>query len=165
MNPALQLYIQHTKKAEFIIGVEKGHWGIVGEDPQCSTWPLVYLWVSAPERGNGSHRYYFRFDLTGYPAQAPTACPWDMQKGHKLAYEEWPGGGSIVNTVFRTDWNNGNSLYAPCDRLADLPGHPDWANTHTDFYWNSTRTIVTYLNFIYETINSGSYFGPKVAST
>lgn len=157
MNPQTHLFNAHIQSYAYEIGELKGQWGVVDFDPLHPAWPVVLLWVAASPKSGKPDRYYFRFDFTGYPATAPTACPWNPEKNEKLVYADWPRGGPMINSVFNTGWNGGNSLYAPCDRGGDLPGHPNWANEHPVYYWKPNFTFITYLKFLHEILNSGDY--------
>lgn len=134
-----------------------GKWGIVDAGPLYPTWPVVDIWVAAHEKVGSPDKYYFRFNLSGYPSTAPTACPWNIATNQKLAFDKWPKGGLLVSSVFRIEWFNRNALYAPCDRGADLPGHSNWAQQHAEYYWQSTFTIHKYLRFLYEILHTGDY--------
>lgn len=153
----MHLFNLHQQSYAYEIGEHKGLWGMVDNDPLRPTWPLILLWISAAPKSGKPDKYYFRFDFNGYPTNAPTTCPWDIVKNQKLAYESWPTGGAMVSSVFNTGWNGGNSLYAPCDRGGDLPGHPNWAVQYPKYYWQPHFTFIKYLDFLYEILNCGDY--------
>jgi hypothetical protein len=156
MNPAQYLFISHLESGAFQVGLAKGMWGNLDLDLGCPTWPIAYLWVAAAAKPECPDRYTFRFDLTGYSAIAPTALPWEMEKSMQLAADRWPKGQSHIPVIFNPLWR-GRSLYAPCDRGAELPGHPAWKTAHPEYYWQSTFTIVKYLQFLYEILHSHEY--------
>lgn len=153
MKPELALYKKHIMQGRFLTGIDKGMWGNLGKDPEFSSWPFVYLWVSSSSKVGVEKRYCFKFDLTGYSNDAPTACLWDFNENTKLDTIRWPKGDALISSVFRPDWKGGNSLYAPCDREADLRGHVQWKDQYPKYYWQSTFTIVDYLNFLFELLN------------
>lgn len=155
MSPAQALFDTHMQSHGYQIGAVKGQWGLA-ETP-ASNWPVLFFWVAAAPRQNKPDRYYFRFDLNGYSAAAPTARPWDAEKNERLDFSKWPTGGPLVANVFKTSWKNGESLYAPCDREADLQGHSNWAVQHPQYYWQPGFTFVRYLEFLYDLLNSGDY--------
>lgn len=153
-----EAFKKHLELSSFIYGEQKGKWAVLG-DPEWPDWPKVLIWVKAAVKPNGPSGFYFRFDLTNYPAIAPTACPWDKEKNERLEFEIWPAGPKFVSSVFRrAGWAGGNALYAPCDRLGDLSGHPAWKQQHPEYFWNKeTSTIITYLNFLNAMLNSNDY--------
>lgn len=148
MKPSIAAFNKHVELAAFQIGIDRGHWSVLDEDPERPTWPIVDIWVKAAKKENKPDGYHFRFNLEGYPAAAPTACLWDIEKDTRLDFSKWPTGSTVVTSVFRNDWEAGNALYAPCDRRADLAGHPQWKTTHPEAYWTPSSTILTYLNFL-----------------
>ncbi|WP_052324153.1 hypothetical protein [Flavihumibacter sp. ZG627] len=155
MKPDLLLFKQHVSEAGFQTGVDNLMWGIVDESPEYPTWPLVVIWVQAASKENYPDRYYFKFELSGYPSQAPTACPWNMEQNTRLSNDNWPKGSKFVSTTFRPEWNP-NALYAPCDRLA-MPGHEGWQTVFPDLWWKPTFKIQVYLHFLHRLLNSGDY--------
>ena len=107
----------HVASAQFINGVERGKWRIVG----AINWPSALVAVSAASREGAPEEFFFRFDLAGYPNAAPTATPWDLATGDVLDEAERPKGDGL-GLVFRTDWEGGRALYAPFDsRRTQLP--------------------------------------------
>ncbi len=90
MKPDLLQFKQHVSEAGFQTGVDSDMWGIVDEDPEYPNWPLVIIWVQAAPKDNHPDKYHFRFDLSGYPSQAPTACPWEVELQGRLPNEKWP---------------------------------------------------------------------------
>lgn len=122
-TPEEALFRSHLDLAEFQMGVDSGKSVFVGTVEEI-VWPMAFFWVAASAKAHGRERYEFRFDLSGYSAQAPTACPWDVTRKERLAISDWPKG-PRVSSVFRPNdtWPHGqNALYAPCDRVA-IPGH------------------------------------------
>lgn len=156
MSADFQMFNKHLGEANFQLAVDKGLWGVVDEDPQHPSWPVVIIWIAAKPKKSCPDKYYFRFNVAGYPNQAPTACPWDISKNQKLEHSLWPQGPKLVSLVFKPSWDHGNSLYAPCDRVA-ISGHPNWANDHPDLWWTSSSKITVYLNFLHGLLNSSDY--------
>jgi hypothetical protein len=152
MEPDESLFKKHLEEALFQEGVEENRWGLVGTIQEIN-WPYVILWCkSTPHAGAGFNKYYFRFDLKNYPATAPTAIPWDIEKNQRLANELWPSWSERLRKVFNYNWNSGRSLYAPCDRLA-MPLHGKWAEKHYTYWWTSDSTIIKYLRFLESLLN------------
>jgi hypothetical protein len=139
----------------FQLGVCQGRWklGLI-------EWPLVYLAVAAAERTGAPAEWWFRFDCSGYPQQAPTAKPWDMDAKGPLPGARWPSGRSRVPAVFRPDWRDGTCLYLPCDRVA-AAGHDNWRNDHPSLIWSPAKGIVLYLQELYALLNSSDYTGGR----
>lgn len=154
MSVDKNIFNEHVESASFQIGVDEGKWGINDNDNSRSHWPYEYIWIKASPKENCPDKYYFRFELSNYPGQAPTACPWDNTTGMRLESSKWPSGG-IVSSVFNPNWN-ANALYAPCDRMA-MPGHDSWKGQHPNLWWKSEFTIVVYLEFLYGLLNSKDY--------
>jgi len=145
---------QHIQEASFQIGIDEGYWDLHNTDLKTS-WPFVIIWIKAREVNNLPGRYYFRFDLSGYPSQAPTSCPWDVKSNTKLNANQWPKGGRITMSIFNPQWNP-SALYIPCDRTAQK-GHEAWKDKHPELWWQRTDDITKYLTFLHRTLNSKDY--------
>ncbi|MDI1233378.1 MAG: hypothetical protein PSX81_03740 [bacterium] len=155
MSIDLLTFRKDLEEANFQIGIDKGMWNVADENLQCSTWPKVIIWIKAASKNDGPERYYFNFDLTGYPNTAPTCCPWSSVKDERLPDELWPKGIKVVSSVFNPGWNK-TALYAPCDRVAMI-GHENWKSEFPHLWWNPSFTIEKYLNFLYRILNSSDY--------
>lgn len=156
-GPDELLFIRHLNGGSFMAGVDRGDWGVV--DPTgVSTWPIVFLWISAASKNGCPDRYSFRFDLAGYPAKAPTAQPWDEKLGMPLPATQWPKGKGNVQCVFNPGWN-ASALYAPCDRRA-MDGHDAWREVHPTLWWKPEFTIVKYVSFVHKLLHSEDYVNP-----
>lgn len=146
-SPSQEILASHLESADFQAGVFDGSWGIESNEP-ASIWPFVIIWVQSKT----DVKYYFRFDLTGYSAAAPTAIPWNPEKNTILSQNERPAWNKRVQQVFK-HWGK-QSLYLPCDRVA-VQGHPNWTATHSYLIWNPHKdTIVKYLNELHQTLNN-----------
>jgi hypothetical protein len=154
MNPSMAMLIMHLQEAGFQQGMDEGMWGIQNDvGMELPNWPYVFIWIAARDKPGCPNKYYFRFDMTGYPA-APTALPWNMERNERLENDKWPKGkGVIVSSVFNPGWP---SLYAPCDRLA-MQGHPDWQKEFPDYWWKEGSRIEKYLSFIHTRLQSNDY--------
>jgi len=139
----------------FQLGVCLGRWRAGAID-----WPFVQIAVAAAERAGGPAEYWFRFDCTNYPQQAPTARLWDAAANVALPVPRWPAGRSLVPSVFRTDWQNGTALYLPCDRVS-AAGHENWRTEHASYCWSPAGGIVLYLRKLHELLNSSDYTGVR----
>ncbi len=163
MNPPDQrLFEEDVKSAEFLIGKERGDWGLPEPEapPECLTWPKQILWMRVAERPNGPKRFYVLLDLTGYRSAPPTGAFWDPESKAPVAAARWPKGkhGSRFAKVFRTDWRNAIAFYHPYDRLA-AQTHPNWAREMSQIVWTDRHTIVDYLEEFHSLLNSGDYLG------
>ncbi|MDR3678887.1 MAG: hypothetical protein P4L41_02900 [Flavipsychrobacter sp.] len=156
MRPDISQFVQHCQKAIFQAGIDDGMWGFVDENLQGLTNPIVYLWISARPKTGKPDRYYFKFDITGYPASPPTACIWDIKLNKKLPENERPKGSKFVTLAFRHDWSNGEALYLPLDRIAQ-PGHEHWKTQFPNLWWSPTFTIWDYVNYVHTLLNSSDY--------
>ena len=155
VKPPDQLLLeQDLAAAEFRCGELEGRWRHV-----LTAWPNVVISVAAAPRQNGPTEYAFRFDCTGYREAAVTAQPWNAETNSPLAHKDWPTGRSIVPSIFRPGWKDGQCLYLPCDRMS-IHGHDNWRNVHPERLWNPGRGIICYLEQIYDLINSNDYTGP-----
>ena len=153
MAPDERTLRDHLGQPTFVEGVVRGRWRVVGN----VEWPHVLVAVSAAQRDNGPDEFFLRLNLDGYPASAPTATPWDPEKGDKLAPERRPKG-EVVGHVFRTDWEKGNALYAPFDRVA-LKRHPDWARKYPGQAWNPSKDLAWVLRQVSRLLNDELYLG------
>ena len=136
----------------FLAGVYRGDWTIDSVD-----WPKVQITIAAAPREGASDSFTLRCDLTNYPAQAPTATPWDLETATLLPQSKRPKG-ERVGMVFRFDWEQGRALYAPYDRVA-LVGHPGWATDHPRYLWTATRDLAWWVERVWDLLNSDVYEG------
>ncbi len=159
VRPDERAFRDHVEGAAFRSGVARGRWRLVDVH-----WPHAIFAVSAVPREGAPDEYGFRFNLAGYPQQAPTAQPWDLDRGAPLAHSDWPGGGaqSRVALAFNPGWKGGQALYLPCDREA-LPGHSAWLTLHPDLLWTPDKTITFFLQIIYDLLHSSGYRGTRRA--
>lgn len=123
-------------------------------------WPYAHIAVTAADRPGGPSEYWFRFDCSGYPQQAPTARLWDPDENKPLPVSRWPAGRSRVPAVFRPDWKDGTCLYLPCDRVS-VAGHENWRTDHPALVWSPSRGIVLYLAELNALLNSSDYTGVR----
>jgi hypothetical protein len=147
MNPDESILNSHLDAAPFQSGKDAGKWGLYDK----TGWPNPIFWVQADPRFLPAGRIYLRFNLQQYPQCAPTACPWDTEKNSRLESPQWPRGSGNISTVFNPNWNP-NALYAPCDRIA-MQGHEAWIQKHPQWWWQSSFTIVRYLEFVHQCLN------------
>lgn len=147
---ALQL---HLATPEFRCGEMEGRWRLIG-----LVWPHVLIGVCPAPRPTGPAEVVFRFECSGYPVSPVTAGPWDVATGRILAAARWPGGRNVVASVFRPDWQAGQCLYLPTDRLSHA-GHPGWSTIHPERRWRPDRGIMCYLEQIHALLHSPDYTG------
>lgn len=133
-------------------GADRGFWRLVSLD-----WPFALIAVSAAPRTGGPTEFLLRIDCTGYPVEAPTACPWDALTNAPLAEDKRPRG-ERVGPVFRADWRGGRALYAPWDRTG-LSEHPGWSREHPLWAWHAGRDISFFLENVHELLNDDDYDG------
>jgi len=142
---------------EFRCGEIEGKWRHIR-----ISWPYALFAVIAAERPNAPPEYGFRFECTGYRQVAVTGCPWDLEKDRPLPPPRWPTGRSIVPSVFRPDWKDGQCLYLPCDRMS-IEGHPNWITQYPNRLWQPVRGIICYLEQLYDLLNQSDYSGVRGA--
>lgn len=157
IGPDEKTFRRHIEGGPFQAGVDRGRWRLISVN-----WPFVVIAVRAAARANSPGEYALRFQLSNYPQAAPTAQLWDGDLGVPLEHKNWPAGRSRVPAVFRTDWNNGQCLYVPCDRVA-IQGHDTWRTQHPDKIWSPDGDITQYLKVVYELLNDEDYTGSRCA--
>jgi hypothetical protein len=138
--------------ADFLDGADRGRWRLLEIN-----WPHALIAVEAAPRGRGPKEFVFRFELSGYPNEAPAATPWDLERGDVLGREDRPKG-ERVGPAFNADWKGGQALYLPCDRAA-LAEHPEWRNKHPRWAWRPEAGITLYLRLLHELLNEEDYVG------
>ena len=148
------MFKKHVSEAPFQNGVDKGRWEILSKE-DFPEWPKVVIRIKARAKKENPDFFSFRFDLSGYPSIAPTCCIWDEENNVILENSKWPKGPTYVSKVFNSGWKR-EALYCPCDRIA-MEGHDNWKADHPHLYWRSDFTIVKYLQFIYDLLNSDDY--------
>lgn len=154
LHPPDQLLLEQDLVApEFRCGEIDGRWR-----RGAMRWPHLILAVTAPERPNAPTEYGFRFECTGYRQTPVTAQPWDIEADAPLPAARWPTGPSIVSSVFRPTWKQGQCLYLPCDRMS-IEGHENWRNEHPSRLWQPARGIICYLEQIHELFYQSDYSG------
>lgn len=155
MKPDEALFRAHLDEAAFRSGADRGRWGWPTGKPSIE-WPRCILWVQSEARFAESGQVHLRFNVDGYPAQAPTAQPWDVATNQMLALASWPTGPGNVSKVFRPSGWKTEALYAPCDRVA-MVGHEAWKTTHAYWWWTPDRSIAHYLEFVHHCLNPLDY--------
>ena len=156
--PDQQIFERHIEEASFQMGCDLGKWRLL----RPILWPQVFIAVTAPPRPNSPSEWVFRFDLTGYPHQPPTAGLWDVVRHTWLDMARWPVGTERFALAFNTNWKNGQAIYIPCDRNS-LEGHPNWINDHPHMIWASDKDVSFYLNILHDYFHSRHYQGTRPA--
>lgn len=155
MKPDESLFRTHLEEAPFQSGCDAGKWGLVVKATEI-IWPHVLVWIRGDNLLVTSGRTHLRFNLEGYPASAPTACPWDIERNEKSGANLRPKIKGKYAKVFRLDWQEGAALYAPCDRIA-MPGHEKWKSEFPSWWWQPHFTITNYLEFVHMCLNPIRY--------
>jgi hypothetical protein len=155
-----ECFLEHLASSAFENGIERGWWSLVASE--AVVWPYSLLWISMPERPNSPGRLHLHFHLKDYPTKGPTATPWSPENNTRLDLARWPKGKGNVAIAFRTgdDWRRQNpeGLYVPWDRIPAV-GHPNWPTDYPGFVWQATYTIVHYLRWTRELLDSNEYTG------
>lgn len=159
MRPDERIFHAHVEGATFLMGQEDGRWRL-----HTIQWPNAVIIVQAAARPQAPGSFAFRFDLSGYPNQAPTARLWDAAAGIPLSAKCFPTGppGSRVALAFRTDWQQGAALYLPCDRVG-LQSHSNWREQYPRLAWRPDKDITFFLNILYGLLHSSHYKGIRGA--
>lgn len=145
-SPDERTFRAHLLRPEFQAAVAARRWRVLDIH-----WPFALIAVSAAVRPNGPDEFVLRFELTGYPSQAPTAIPFDLETEARLAPEKLPKGPRLSgNMAFRPDWQG---LYLPVDRSA-ISGH-NWRT----WRWDDSCDITLYLRLVHELLNAEDYAG------
>jgi hypothetical protein len=153
-SPDHRAFSASLKLPVFRMGAADGRWNMISVE-----WPIALIEVTA-----SVGTYVLRFELSGYPAQPPTAQLWDVDAKARLGDACWPGSkGGRVREVFRRDWQNGTALYLPCDRIT-IATHPGWVTQMPAKLWRPDGSIVQYLEAVYELLNSADFTSPVVAA-
>jgi len=152
LTPDHRAVLEHLEGAEFLEGVARGWWKLT-----LFAWPYMYVAVAAAPRADSREAVVLRMDLNGYPQEAPTSTPWDPDTASVLSAAKRPRG-EFVSHVFRTDWMEGQALYAPYDRVA-INGHLSWEVQHAADLWNPTRNFAFVLLRVHQLLNDDDYEG------
>lgn len=152
LDPDERALRDHLQSTRFQGGVDGGRWRL-----QSLSWPIAMIAIAAAPRNSAPDEYLLRFDLDGYPQRGPTATPWDGGANCLLPEDRRPKG-ERASHIFRTDWEEGQALYAPWDRVA-LDGHADWPTRYPMQAWNPQRDLAFYLQNVWEVLNADDYLG------
>jgi hypothetical protein len=162
ITPDERTFRDHVAAARFQLGVDRGDWRLVSD-----SWPNPVIGVSAAAQDSAPAEFAFRFELTDYPASAPTSEPWDVAGDTPLSHDCWPAGSGRVAIVFNPGWRpneNVHALYHPIDRRA-LVGHDNWRAQDPASIWDPSRMdIVDYLKVVHELLHSLLYQGIRQAA-
>ncbi|WP_420993637.1 DUF7665 family protein [Cupriavidus sp. 30B13] len=154
LSPDHRAFSVSIEQPVFRMGVADGRWNLIRVE-----WPIALIEVSA-----SVGTFVLRFELSGYPAQPPTAQLWDVNANMRLTDAHWPRSkGGRVGEVFRLDWNAGTALYLPCDRVT-IATHPGWIAQMPAKLWRPDGSIVQYIEAVYELLHSADFTSPLVAA-
>ena len=156
-RPDEATFLAHAEAGPFENGVDRGRWRLVSIN-----WPHAVLGISAADRADTPVEFAFRFELSNYPAQLPTAQLWDLSTDGPLEFKQWPGGVDRVQYAFNPSFKEGTCLYLPCDRLA-IEGHDALRTQHPEMIWTTASDITLYLRIIYDLLHSKDYKGLRGA--
>ncbi len=154
VRPDEDTFRAHLAEGAFQSGVDRGRWRLLS-----ITWPIAIIAVAAAEREGTPDEFAFRFELSNYPAQVPTARPWNPETNAPLDAAKWPNGVNRVQGAFNPGYKNGTCLYLPCDREAFDNGHQAWRTQHPEMIWTASSDITHYLRIIYDLLQSRDYKG------
>jgi hypothetical protein len=156
MTPDERVFLDHLGSGAFRSGEARGRWRMISVE-----WPKAVVTVRAAPRGGAPDEYAFQLDLAGYPNQAPTCAPWDVDKAAPLSPPDWPAGtpDSRVAHAFNPGWRK-DAVYLPCDRQA-LKGHDQWRTQHPSLLWSPRKDITFFLGILHDLLDSASYTGRR----
>lgn len=154
-TPDERAFRADLERAPFLLGVMEGRWKLIALEGT-----VAIIEVSAKD----ARTYEFRFDVTGFPQQPPTARLWHRASNAPLPFPQWPRSlrAGRLGAVFRRDWKGGTALYLPCDREA-LPGHDGWRSQCPSKIWRPEVGIVHYLEQVHELLHCPDYAAPLAA--
>jgi hypothetical protein len=153
-GPDMRALREHLGGGRFQSGADAGRWRLVSLE-----WPVAVVTVAAAPRPASPAEFTLRFELSGYPNQAPTGGIWDLAAGQPLPAEQRPKGERAAQ-LFRTDnWVGGaTAMYAPWDRIG-LQAHADWPITYPYDAWTPARDLSFVLSKVHEVLNADDYLG------
>jgi len=154
-SPDEQAFLEDLKAPDFKLGVIDNKWKLEKLE---ENGPFAYISIFAAFRSNSPDYFTFRFKIDNYPAQAPEICIWDLGNECKLSEALRPTGPDNFKILFRTNWMNGDHLYAPYERKA-LITHPDWTTKYRELCWKAGDSVVKILNDLFRQLNSSLYGG------
>ena len=154
LTPDERVFREHLEVGSFQSGVDRGRWRL-----DSINWSHAVLAVRAASRPNAPEEFFFRFELSNYPAVPPTAQPWNAKTNAPLEADKWASGIGRVPLAFNPGYKGGVCLYLPCDREAFDQGHQNWIHLHPEMIWSPDGDITQYLRIIYDLINSKDYTG------
>jgi hypothetical protein len=106
--PDQRTFRRDVEGDRFRVGEADGRWRLMRVE-----WPMALMAVQAAARPDAPNEFVLRFDLTGYPGDAPTGAPWDLGAYQLLPEMQRPKG-ERVGRVFRTDWEEGRACSGGC---------------------------------------------------
>jgi hypothetical protein len=151
IGPDERAFRADLEGARFQEGVDRGRWRLVSLQ-----WPVAVIAISSAPREGAPDEFFLRFNLEGYP-QGVTAGLWDPENERTLPAAERPKGERLDRAVI-VDWQQGDVLYVPWDRLA-FDGHPAWPTKFPGELWDPREGIVCYLRHTHDLLNDEEYVG------
>ncbi len=133
--------------ARFRAGEMRGHWRKISFE-----FPLLVVAVTAVEPNGTTSEYFFRFDLTRFPAIAPEVKIWDTGAGRLLPGDRRPKGSRRITEAFKS-WG-GESVYRPWDRNSGA--HNNFAVVHSELAWHSERDLTFILQDLHDLLTSNA---------
>ena len=158
IRPDVETFMNDIESASFKLGEFDGKWKYIRIDADGDDCPIAFIRVFAAYRKDSPDSYDFRFKIDNYPSETPEICIWNLDTNVKLEVGLRPTGSEGIKLLFRTNWENGNHLYAPYERVA-LRSHPGWLNQYKDLCWSSGDSIIKILLDLYRRLNSNEYHG------
>jgi hypothetical protein len=134
--------------ARFRAGVKQGRWHVVSQN-----FPLLYVAVSATEPGGAKSEYFFQFELTNFPGQAPEVYIWDVAENCLLPVAKRPKGPPRTVEAFK-DWGS-KTVYRPWERRA--AAHNNWVSTYQKFLWHPKRDLAFAMEDLHDVLNLNAY--------
>ncbi len=147
VSPAERAAMTDLGSPRFRAGIKRRHWRQLS-----FAFPIFVVAVAAIEPDGSSNEYCFRFELTGFPGDAPEVRIWDTETNALLASDKRPKGSTRVSEAFKT-WGK-STVYRPWDRLAGA--HSNWAAAYPSLAWNPKRDLTFVLEDLYGLLASNA---------
>ena len=134
----------------FRLGERRGLWRVID-----NAFPVVLVGVAGYDAAGNPNEWTFRLELTGYPAAAPEARIWDIERNAVLAANLRPTGNRRLTEAFK-HWGS-DTVYRPWERSSGphfmCGGSPQPASI-SNLYWGPSKDLAFILEDMHEVLNS-----------
>lgn len=138
---------QDLASPRYRVGAASGRWRMVS-----GAFPIYVFAVAALRADGGASEYFFRFELSGFPATAPEVNILDPVTNTRLPLAQRPNGSPRVVAAFK-EWGE-QTVYRPWERKAGA--HGDWRTAHPTLAWRSERDLAFILEDLHGLLTSSA---------